>query len=65
MEKGSFLADLGLLLWPKREQGDKSESGPLLHTFIKGGNIFCFAKEMDFFFPRGCLKEASSSDFLC
>lgn len=37
MGKGPFLADLGLLLWPKREQGDKSESDPLLHTLYRMG----------------------------
>lgn len=38
--KGPFPADLGSLLWSKTEQGDKSESDPLLHTFIQGGSIF-------------------------
>jgi len=44
MENGPFLADLGLLLWSKREQRDKSESAPLLHTFKQQGSIFSCAK---------------------
>lgn len=40
MGKGPFLADLELLLCPKREQGDKSENNPLLHTFVQGGSIW-------------------------